>query len=85
MTERNESRTNGELNPQGSSLRTSSDLIVKTLPVTFNTPEKQNKTKQRRRKPKVWAVFSGWLGEGEQRNPCILLMFQDGVVKAFLL
>lgn len=42
MTERNESRTDGDFNPQGNSLRISSDLIGKTLPVTFNTPEENN-------------------------------------------
>lgn len=42
MTDRNESRTDGDFNPQGNSLRISSDLIGKTLPVTFNTPEENN-------------------------------------------
>lgn len=42
MTERNERRRDGDFNPQGNSLRISSDLIGKTLPVTFNTPEENN-------------------------------------------
>lgn len=78
MTERNESRTDGDFNPQGNSLRISSDLIGKTLPVTFNTPEENNAEGNL----KCGLCFQGGFGGG-QRNSCILFIFQDGVVKPF--
>lgn len=78
MTERNESRTDGDFNPQGNSLRISSDLIGKTLPVAFNTPAENNAEGNL----KCGLCFQGGF-EGDRGTPCILFIFQDGVVKPF--